>query len=204
MPPSRFDYSDYDRTVVGYHGTSAERAERLVGGEAFKASNRDNEWFGDGVYFWEYAPKQALRWAKAVRKFDRPAVVGALIRLGNCLDLLDPVNVKTLKEFKSLLMERFQAAGVEVPQNHRRHKKLDCAVFNLLYAESDAAGTPIDSARAVYVPADSRKRIWEGSWIHDDAHVQVCVRNPRNVLAVWHVRHDGRYGRPAPKATGEG
>ena len=58
-----------------------------------------------------------------------------------------------------------------------------------------AKGNPIDSARAVYVPTDKAKRIWKGSWIYEEAHIQICVRNPKNILAVWHVGPDGRYGK---------
>jgi hypothetical protein len=52
-------YLDYNRTVVGYHGTSEEIADALVNGEPFTESSGVSEWLGFGVYFWEYAPKQA-------------------------------------------------------------------------------------------------------------------------------------------------
>lgn len=84
MPDSpRFEYADYNRTVIGFHGTSEEAADRLVAGEPFKLSERPGEWFGRGVYFWEHAPGQAWTCARIVRKHRRPAVVGAIIRLGN-------------------------------------------------------------------------------------------------------------------------
>lgn len=59
MPEPRFEYADYHRTVIGFHGTTEGSADRLVSGDAFRASDRENEWFGKGIYFWEYAPKQA-------------------------------------------------------------------------------------------------------------------------------------------------
>ena len=33
-------------------------------------------------------------------------------------------------------------------------------------------------SRAVYVPTQSAKRIWKRSWIYEEAHIQICVRNP--------------------------
>jgi hypothetical protein len=89
-----FDYSDYHRTIIGFHGTDEPTADRLVVGEPLRESDSDDDWFGKGVYFWEYAPKQAWWWARRFKKHDRPAVIGAMIRLGNCFDLLDPANVK--------------------------------------------------------------------------------------------------------------
>jgi hypothetical protein len=200
-----FDYADYHRTVIAFHGTTEETADRLVCGESFRISESADDWFGQGVYFWEYAPKQAWWWARKFKKFARPAVVGAIIRLGNCFDLLGPKNVKILKVYHDSLVADLQEAGREVPRNYRHHRNLDCAVFNYLYEKAGDAGKPLDSARAVYVPTASAKRVWPGSWIYEEAHIQICVRNPKNILAVWHVRPDGRYGKqPAEEVSGDG
>jgi hypothetical protein len=162
--------------------------ERLVSGDPFTASDEDNDWFGKGVYFWEYAPKQAMWWAKDYKGFEQPAVVAARIRLGNCFDLLDPRNVRVLRAFKDELVEVLTAFGAPVPKNVRQHRALDCAVFNYIYELSDESPTPIESARGVYVPTSTARRVWRGSWISEEAHVQVCVRESKNILAVWQVR----------------
>jgi len=187
-------FHDYHRTIIAYHGTTADVAEQLVDGEPFKASDNDDDWFGKGIYFWEYAPKQAWWWASKFKKKEHPAVVGAIIRLGQCLDLLDPINVATIKAFHDDTISKWETAEVEIPENGNQHKKLDCAIFNLFYDQSDAA---IETARAVYVPTQSAKRAWKRSWIYEEAHIQICVREPKNILAVWRVRKDGRYGRDA-------
>ena len=49
-----FEYADYHRTIIGYHGTTAETADRLVNGEPFTESENDDDWFGRGIYFWEH------------------------------------------------------------------------------------------------------------------------------------------------------
>jgi hypothetical protein len=106
---ARFD--DYHRTVVGYHGTGLTAALRIVNRiEDFRWSERDYDWLGRGIYFWEYAPKQALTFAKVrqhqyrkkknktaydQRRATEPlAVVACMIRLGFCLDLTEPENVE--------------------------------------------------------------------------------------------------------------
>jgi len=39
---------------------------------------------------------------------------------------------------------------------------------------------------------------------HDEeAHIQICVRSPQNILAVWHVGPDGRYGNQSSEEDGE-
>src|SRR5438105_10272091 len=127
MTVRAFEYADYHRTIIGFHGTTVESADRLVSGESFRASDNDDEWFGNGVYFWEYAPKQAWWWAKKFKKLDQPAVIGAVIRLGNCFDLLDPKNVKTLKRFHGSMVDKLQQEDIEIPKNARHNRNLDCA-----------------------------------------------------------------------------
>ncbi len=104
---ARFD--DYHGTVVGYHGTGRSAALRLINRiEEFTWSEKDYDWLRRGVYFWEYAPKRALNFAKIrqrqyQRKKNQTAederraseclpVVACTIRLGFCLDLTEPEN----------------------------------------------------------------------------------------------------------------
>lgn len=197
-----YEFLDYHRTIVAYHGTTAHQADRLVAGYPFKPSNNSDDWLGSGIYFWEYAPKQAWWWATKFKKFDKPAVVGAMIRLGNCFDLLDPGNVQSLKAMHAAIMTKWRRTGSEIPKNGNQHKNLDCAIFNVFYDLAKDDKNPIDAARAVYVPTESAKRIWKRSWIYEEAHIQVCVRNPKNILAVWHTSPDGRYGKHSGDAAG--
>ena len=84
-----YAFLDYHRTIIAYHGTTAYHADRLVAGHPFKPSDNSDDWLGQGVYFWR-CPEAGLVVAEKFKKFERPAVVGAMIRLGNCFDLLDP------------------------------------------------------------------------------------------------------------------
>lgn len=120
---------DYHRTIVGYHGTDAATADDLVAGKPFGPSTNDDDWLGHGIYFWEYAPQQAWWWADR-RAPKHPAVIGAMIRLGRCLDLLDPGNVPVLREAHRGLTSDLQAAKQKPPKNANTHKYLDCAVFS--------------------------------------------------------------------------
>lgn len=88
--PTRQIAFDYDRTVVAFHGTHRSTAEDLVAGVPFGPSENDDDWLGHGIYFWEYAPQQAWWWAERRYGKQDAAVVGALVRLGRCIDLLDP------------------------------------------------------------------------------------------------------------------
>jgi hypothetical protein len=189
---------DYHRTLVGYHGTSRQTADHLVDGGPFTASTNDDDWLGHGIYFWEYAPLQAWAWAER-RYGTHAAVVGAMIRLGRCLDLLDPQNLS----YVDAAHQKLQALGRALPNNANTHKFLDCVVFNYLYDQFGDLGYNIESCRAVYVvmAAGKLERLWTRSGVFRNGHIQLCIREPRNILAVWHVRRDGRYGKAESEKT---
>jgi len=173
-------------------------AREIVDGAPFDASTNDDDWLGHGIYFWEYAPQQAWWWARRRYGDAEASVVRAMIRLGRCLDLLDPGNTMLLQQAHAKLSAALVATGQALPRNANNHKYLDCTVFNYLYARLDGLGHRLDSSRAVFVPMRAGKgmaRLWQRSGVFEGGHIQLCVREPRNVLAVWSVRKDGRYGK---------
>ncbi len=119
--PTRQTAFDYDRTVVAFHGTRRAAARSLIRGEAFGVSENDDDWLGHGIYLWEYAPQQAWWWARRRYGADA-AVVGSLVRLGRCLDLLDPSNTGLLGAAHDDLNETLAAAGQKLPANANNHK----------------------------------------------------------------------------------
>ena len=120
-----------------------------------------------------------------------------MIRLGRCLDLLDPENAKAVTTAHEALAWRLSATGQRLPDNANVHKYRDCAVLNFLYGKTDRAGYNLESRRALFAPLEAGKlpRLWTRSGVLRNAHVQVCIRNSANILAVWSVRKDGRYGK---------
>ena len=61
----------FARIVVGYHGCESGFAERLFAGHVtvddWQRSENDHDCLGHGIYFWEYAPERAMRWAEERR-----------------------------------------------------------------------------------------------------------------------------------------
>jgi hypothetical protein len=154
--PTRQTAFDYDRTLVAFHGTRRATAKKLIRGDEFGVSENDDDWLGHGIYFWEFAPQQAWWWARRRYGIDA-AVVGSLVRLGHCLDLLDPSNATLLREAHGDLAAALHVAGQRLPANANNHKYLDCAVFNWLYRLLREGSRPIDSCRTVFVPLQQTK-----------------------------------------------
>lgn len=185
-------FEDYHRTIVGYHGTRLSVALDIINRRRdFEPRTNDGDWLGRGVYFWEYAPRQALWWARRLRKqWNEPiAVLGSMIRLGACLDLLDPDNIKVVKRYHDEYLADQVALGTVAPLNRRNKRLLDCAVFEYFYGmvenSAGAAHRRVETARGAYVPTDQKKRSWRGSWIYEQSHIQICVRNPACILGTW-------------------
>ena len=82
--------------VLGYHGCDREIGERLLQNEQFRPSENTYDWLGSGIYFWEANPDRALDWARERTERRKllediqaePFVVGAVLNLGFCLDLI--------------------------------------------------------------------------------------------------------------------
>jgi hypothetical protein len=184
-------FLDYHRTVVGYHGTRKSTALRIVQGtESYKKSENPDDWLGQGIYFWEYAPKQAWAWAEQRRKSqdwdEEVAVLASMIRLGNCFDLLDPDNLEVLAGFGREYEYLQREMGHKPPKNFNKSKFLDCAVFQFAYAAFELQDEPVDSCRAVFVP--TTKRLWTRSGVYRQAHIQLCLRNPECIVGTWLVK----------------
>jgi hypothetical protein len=184
----------YDRTVMAYHGCDSDTAERILSGEPFKPSENDYDWLGAGIYFWEFGYDRALRFAEQEKrrgKVEKPAVVGAVLQLGNCFDLMDTKFTDELPVAFEMLRRAHEEAGQPLPKNggttpDKKLRRLDCAVLNLyLTWLADDQGVSRDTVRCGFVEGDPA---FEGSGIRHQSHVQIAVRNPACIVGVFRPR----------------
>lgn len=132
--------------VLGYHGCDEEIGRRAVAeGFALEQSRRDYDWLGPGVYFWESDPVRAMEWAREkVRRGDikSPFVVGAVIDLRNCLDLLVRENIHWLTVAYEAFVKLQEEGNLPIPENRDNRtldkgdkilRFLDCAVIKHLH-----------------------------------------------------------------------
>jgi hypothetical protein len=180
----------YDRTVMAYHGCDAATAERLLAGEPFRASENDYDWLGSGIYFWEYGVDRALRFAheqKRRGKVQHPAVVGAIVQLGNCFDLMDTFYTSRLPAAFAEYRRFIRAAGLTMARNAGKTPDLllrrrDCAVLNFYLGMLEEEEAPHDTVRCAFIEG---RPAFLGSGIRRESHVQIAVRNPACILGVF-------------------
>ena len=84
--------------VLAYHGCERAVAQAVAAGEkSLLPSKNEYDWLGSGVYFWEDSHDRAMQWALNVPNIEVPAVLGAVIDLGNCLNLIDSGHLDLVK-----------------------------------------------------------------------------------------------------------
>jgi hypothetical protein len=159
--------------AIGYHGTSTAVAQTVLR-DGFRISRNVYDWLGDGVYFFQDAPNRAREWA--AQRYDADGVViRSVIRLDDCLDLLDIKANDLLNEAYLAYVDTMRRSGSPLPRQTTGAHRLDRAVLN--YAVRFAAVHLGMSIRAVRSVFGEGAPIFPGSAILDRAHVQIAVRD---------------------------
>lgn len=201
-------YSSRSNLIIGFHGCDRSLAEKVIcGKERLKMSHNDYDWLGNGIYFWENNYDRAFQWAsdnakRANSKISEPAVIGAVIDLGFCLDLTDSKYLNELKQGYETLVLSLKKIGLEIPRNldlpdnnDKLLRKLDCAVIETLHSLGHEAGVKAyDSVKGVFVEGDE---LYPGAGFHEKNHIQICLRNPNCIKGYFMpLQKDENYPNP--------
>lgn len=183
--------------ILGYHGCDHQVAEAILAGRSeVHVSENPHDWLGTGAYFWENSPARALSWAKAYarsqpKKINTPAVIGAIIDPGNCLNLAEESSLERVKEAFEGFLELSRASKQPLPVNQPGHtddddllkRYLDCAVINFLHDVRKVKNlSPFDTVRAPFIEG---QELFAGSKFRAKTHVQWCIRNPTSSIIAY-------------------
>lgn len=191
-------YSRISNLVLGFHGCDRGVGLKILhssGTLHLEESCNDYDWLGNGIYFWENNPERALRFAQDAvinkrltkGKITEPFVIGAVIDLGHCLNLLDSLFLKELKKTYELM----KMSGYELPVNEYRDdsgyflkRDLDCAVIETLHSlKRKKKERAFDSVRGVFVEG---KELYPSAGFRKKNHIQLCIRNPNCIKGYFH------------------
>lgn len=182
--------------ILGYHGLDETIGRQIVAGEqSLKPSENSYDWLGHGIYFWEDNIARARLWAEEQSKrkntsVKSPFVIGAVIDLGNCFDLLQQDNLDFLAEQYKNLANDLKLENEPLPQNRAwtkhdfdfKKRELDCAVIRYAVESAKEMGVHYDSVRSAF---------WEGDELYPNAgfkqfnHIQIAVINPDCIKGVF-------------------
>jgi hypothetical protein len=173
--------------VLGYHGTSEERVEKILS-DGFEHSRNPYDWLGTGTYFFADAPSHALAHATKYRRGESPCVIVAQIDLDGCLDFFDlPAMEQFAQEYERYEKTVGTAAIADLQQNELLHE-VDRAVFNYMYANLDQRGGHVKVVRCPFAAGGPAWRVdVPGRRVRQSAvsaygHVQILVRDHSAII----------------------
>lgn len=188
--------------VLGYHGCDKAIAEKaVIDGASILQSDKDYDWLGPGAYFWESDPLRALEWAewkKDKGDYKEPSVIGAVIDLRHCLDLVSREDIEILKAAHDSFKQVRKKAGLTMPKNSnprgakdkdRVLRYLDCAVFRHLHQimeileRDEPSVQSFDTVRGMFAEGG---KVYPGSGLHKKSHVQIAVRNSSCIKGLFY------------------
>jgi hypothetical protein len=188
---------DYQRTVIAYHGCDISTFEKVLTrrGKLLSSENA-YDWLGTGIYFWEHGPRRAWEWARwrsaaGSKTIKEPAVLGAVLHLGTCFDLLDTANMVLLEALYPEFEKACKNEGKEVPVNKAPKsgdaqdlvlRYLDCAMLNWTLAELEKKGLHYDTVRCAFAEGGPA---FPGARILRQSHIQITVRNPAVIVGYF-------------------
>ena len=188
--------------VLGYHGCDKAIAQKAVTeGAEILQSDKDYDWLGPGAYFWESDPRRAREWAQwkaQIGEYKEPAVIGAVIDLRKCLDLVSLDGTELFRAAYKSFIQLQEKSGLPIPKNKnpkgaknndRALRYLDCAVFRHLHeiidnlASEDVVIERFDTVRGMFVEGG---KAFSGSGIYRKSHVQIAVRSPECIKGLFY------------------
>lgn len=202
MLTSSILYTSDPGFVLGLHGCEESVRDSIVNRQMMlKASKNKYDWLGYGFYFWQNSYERALDFAKnppGNKKISKPAVLGAILSLGNCLDLMDIKHVKFLQISYRNLIKSGKLAGGTLPRNKNvlgsndfLLRELDCSVIENLHSIVIASGKlPYDSARGVFIEGTP---IYTNAGFSEKTHIQICIRNPNCIKGFFIPREEQQW-----------
>lgn len=195
-----YTYSKLPNLVLGFHGCTQETFEKvLYKHEPLAQSQNRYDWLGHGIYFWENSYQRALDWAS---RYEHPAVIGAIIDLGYCLNLTDYYSTQVLQTGYEYLVKESLSSGTELPTNKNTKtsndwllRDLDCAVIERVHTLNRLNNFPAyDSVRGIFTEG---KAAFPGSGFKEKTHVQLCIINPNCIKGYFNpIQTDSEYPLP--------
>lgn len=182
-------YQKLPQIVLGFHGCDQSVVDKVLVSheEHLTPSTNTYDWLGDGVYFWLNDPIRAYEWAveaKRRNKIQTPAVIGAIIDLGMCLNLCERESTLLLKRSYDELKSMFASLDMDLNQEYKNTRpdpggimlwrELDCLVISHAHNIMSKYGITYDT---VYGYFQEGIDAYPGSGIKEKSHIQISVRN---------------------------
>jgi hypothetical protein len=177
--------------VIGFHGCDISVRNKVVTGDADLIPSKNSyDWLGHGIYFWENNHSRAIDFANELKTLRRgaskiitPSVLGAVLDIGFCLDLLDAKFIELVQDSYISLLDCCNEINIQLPVNKPLKssgdlllRDLDCEVIEYLHFERKVFQLrPFDSVRSAFIEG---KPLYKNAGFYAKNHIQISIRNP--------------------------
>lgn len=198
-------YAAVPGLIIGFHGCERSlRDDVITERKKLRPSTGRYEWLGHGIYFWQNNYERALDFVTHPpdgRKITHPAVLGAVISLDYCFDLLDTKHIRRLRKTYEMMEGIEEPKEGSLPRNRNKRgednlmdrviRELDCRVIEHLHEKMRQNGVkPYDSVRGVFIEGTP---IYEDAGFYDKTHIQICIRNPNCIKGYFIPREEEQW-----------
>lgn len=184
--------------LQGYHGTNTARAREILGNN-FQSSVRAGLWLGDGIYFYQDAPKLAKVWAKNISETrkDSPSVLIAKLASTRMIDLTDAHYWDIIRELYEiqirdapgktqlgmgfLFKNKSEYESRLLGANFVDHRLMNVLIRYLITRATENGSPTPQMVRAAFVEGVP---VHPDSWLFDKASVIVSVFDPSAISDV--------------------
>lgn len=205
-------YNTRPGLLIGFHGCDKSRQQELLeDSSSIPISEEPFDWLGHGMYFWENNFDRALEWAKEKQdrgRITEAAVIGAVIDLGHCCDLLDTSFIKAVASYYRLMELELKAVGRALPVNRdlksdknkdKLMRDLDCATIEFMHEQirikykkdmaehNHSTYKFFDSIRGVFPEGGPA---YSGAGFYAKSHIQLCIRNANCIKGFFQKREE--------------
>lgn len=151
--------------LIGYHGTTIESADKIIATGAFNFSNKEEEWLGKGVYFFEDDIEQAVRFCTKARNYPNYSVLKSEITANRCINLDNSEAMEKILDISNKIKGRY----LNLKDGVTKRKLTNSVILEAMYKLE-----PYDVVKKTFVidrvPIIERTNfVW--------TQVQICVRN---------------------------
>ena len=154
-----------------YRGTTKEWGKRWENKKELAFSNKSDEYFGHGYYFFENDYNEAVNWVKYVRRIKKSdsCIIYAYIESNKVYDLVDNEVYKQYVKLIKTIEDRYKEGTIKV----RLNKPYDCHIINMVV---DKYG--FEMVRGLHFPNNSvgLRLLEEGYTRVRRTHIQLCIR----------------------------
>ena len=164
---------------TGYHGTTISRGESILKNKYYFVSYKEDEWLGNGVYFFEKDINQAVDFCTKARRYDDYIILKSKIEAEICIDLDRLETMTILDKIAKKINKRYTDLT-----NGRYTKLTNCEILEDLYRIK-----PYDLVKKTFF-IQKRDKIQNTNFLW--VQVQMCVRNRDCIKTIEEVIRNER------------